>query len=217
MTDLKFQPTKREKRSRKEKDFRSEATVKLEMSQAPGLNYRKRGSASYIVREVLLVRERYRERERDRRKWRHHCRAKIGDEFTLSLAKESHNWRWAYTFPCQKFAQLAMSLHFPLPKIRIFRFSLPTSILFLHGEVTMVALKFAMSSHFPLPKNFRPQALFPLFQMAPAARRVIENPRQNDQILPSPILFFPSKNWIKLIPKTIGNRKRDCAWGGSGW
>ena len=21
----------------------------------------------------------------------------------------------------------------------------------------------------------------------------------------------------KLIPKTIGNRKRDCAWGGSGW
>ena len=25
--------------------------------------------------------------------------------------------------------------------------------------------------------------------------------------------FFSSKNWIKLIPKTIGNRKRDCAWG----
>ena len=25
--------------------------------------------------------------------------------------------------------------------------------------------------------------------------------------------FFPSKKWIKLIPKTIGNRKRDCAWG----
>ena len=22
---------------------------------------------------------------------------------------------------------------------------------------------------------------------------------------------------IQLIPKTIGNRKRDCAWGGSGW
>ena len=22
-----------------------------------------------------------------------------------------------------------------------------------------------------------------------------------------------SKKWIKLIPKTIGNRKRDCAWG----
>ena len=25
--------------------------------------------------------------------------------------------------------------------------------------------------------------------------------------------FFSSKKWIKLIPKTIGNRKRDCAWG----
>ena len=34
------------------------------------LYYRKRGSASYIVREVLSVREseRYRERDRDRRK-----------------------------------------------------------------------------------------------------------------------------------------------------
>ena len=83
--------------------------------------YRKRGSASFMVREVLLVRERERdterekerERERDRRKWRHHCRAKIGDEFTLSLAKNSHNWRWAYTFPCQKFALFVF--HFTLP------------------------------------------------------------------------------------------------------
>ena len=41
------------------------------------LYYRKRGSASYIVREVLSVRERERERDtdRERRKWRHHCRA----------------------------------------------------------------------------------------------------------------------------------------------
>ena len=51
--------------------------------------FRKRGSASYIVREVLSVREREREiqTDRERRKWRHLCRAKIGDEFTLSLAK----------------------------------------------------------------------------------------------------------------------------------
>ena len=68
-----------------------------------------------------------------------------------------------------------MSLHFPLPKIRTLRFSLHTSRLSLHGEVSIVALKFAMSSHFPLPKNFSP-SLFPLFQMARAARRVIENP-----------------------------------------
>ena len=26
-------------------------------------------------------------------------------------------------------------------------------------------------------------------------------------------LFFPLIQWIKLIPKTIENRKRDCAWG----
>ena len=25
--------------------------------------------------------------------------------------------------------------------------------------------------------------------------------------------FFPLKTWIKLLPKTIGNRKWDCAWG----
>ena len=49
-----------------------------------------------------------------------------------------------------------MSLHFPLPKIRTFSFSLHTSRLSLHGEVTIVALKFATSSHFPLPKFFSP-------------------------------------------------------------
>ena len=142
------------------------------------------------VRYIRWERERERERERyrERRKWRHHCRAKIGHEFTCSL--------------CQKFAQLAMSLHFPLPKTRTFRFSLHTSRLSLHWEVTIVALKFAVGSHFPLPKIFSP-SLFPLFQMAPAARRVIENRRQTIKSCPV-LLFFPSKKWIKLIPKTIG-------------
>ena len=45
-------------------------------------------------REKEIERERYRERERERererRKWRHHCRAKIGDELTRSLAKNLH-------------------------------------------------------------------------------------------------------------------------------
>ena len=93
-------------------------------------HYRKRGSASYIVREALSVRERERERERERdtdrqrerererererRKWRHHCRAKIGDEFTLSLAKNSHNWWWAYTFPCQRFALFVSPFTLPV-------------------------------------------------------------------------------------------------------
>ena len=84
---------------------------------------------------------------------------------------------------------MSLELHFPLPKIRTFRFSLHTSRLSLHGEVTILALKFAMSSHFPLPKILSP-SLFPLFQMARAARRVIENPRQ--MIKSCPVLFCSS-------------------------
>ena len=70
-------------------------TISFSISNSFWYYYRKRGSASYIVREVLSVRERerYRDTERERRKRRHQCRAKIGDEFTLSLAKNSHNWR----------------------------------------------------------------------------------------------------------------------------
>ena len=74
------------------------------------------GSAEALP--ILCVRhfrwERERERYRDRRKWRHHCRAKIGDEFTLSLAKNSHNWRWAYTFPWQKFAHFVSPFTLPI-------------------------------------------------------------------------------------------------------
>ena len=81
------------------------------------------GTEQCCVRCARWERERYRERgrereiqrkrERERRKWRHHCRAKIGNEFTLCLAKN--------------ISQLAMSLHLPLPKIRTFRFSIHTS------------------------------------------------------------------------------------------
>ena len=135
-------------------------------------------------------RERYRERERDRRKWRHHCRAKFGDEFTLSHAKNSHNC-------CEFTLSLAKKSHFSF---------LPSHFLSHNCGAEI------RSSHFPLPK------IRPLCSdwMARAARRVIENPRQTIKFCPV-LLFFPSKKWIKLIPKTIGNRKRDCAWGGSGW
>ena len=303
----------------REREREREIQRKMEVTSPLSRYFRERGSASYIVREVLSVRERERERERyrERRKWRHHCRAKIGDEFTLSLAKNSHNWRWACTFPCQNFAlfvspftersplwrwnsqwvhtfhcqnffhplcspsfkwheprdewsktQLqdrwsnpaqsynrkrgsasyivrevrsvrerereryrerkrdrrkwrhhcrakigdeftlshAVSAHFPLPKNLTFRFSLHTSCL------TIVALKFTLS----VAKKF---ALFhSLFRISlewREPRRVIENPKQMIKLCPV-LLFFPSKKWIKLIPKTIGNRKRDCAWGGSG-
>ena len=54
------------------------------------------------------------QRDRERRKWRHHFRAKIGDEFTLSLTKNSHNWQWAYTFPCQKYALFVSPFTLPV-------------------------------------------------------------------------------------------------------
>ena len=59
--------------------------------------YRKRGSASYIVREVLSVREREREIQRERERERDGSDVTIVAlklaMNTLSLAKNSHNWR----------------------------------------------------------------------------------------------------------------------------
>ena len=145
-------------------------------------------------------RERERERYRERRKWRHHCRAKIGEEFTLSLAKNSHKWRRVYTFPCQKFA------------LFVSPFTLPVSP-FLNGHHCGAEIRNEFT--LPLPKNL---SLLVRNLSNGASRETSDwKLKTNDQILPSPTLFFPSKNWIKLIPKTIGNRKRDCAWGGSWW
>ena len=45
------------------------------------------GSASALP---IIQRERELERERERRKWRHHCRAKIGDEFCTSPHQKVH-------------------------------------------------------------------------------------------------------------------------------
>ena len=136
-------------------------------------HYRKRGSASYIVREVLSVRERERERERDTER--------DGSDVTNVALK------------------LAMNLHFPLPKIRTI------------GDE--LALSLAKNSHFSfLPSHF---------PSLPSRRghhcgAEIRNEFTFSIAKKFPILFFPSKKWIKLIPKTIGNRKRDCAWGGLG-
>ena len=129
-----------------------------------------------------------RSRERDRRKWRHHCRAKIGDEFTLSLAKNSH-----FSF---------LPSHFP---------SLPSR----RGHHGGAEIRNEFT--FPLPKIFSPSGFVPSLSNGTSRATSDRKPKTNDQILPSPILFFPSKKWIKLILKTIGNRKRDCKWGGSGW
>ena len=73
------------------------------------LYYRKRGSASFIVREVRSVREREREIQRERERERE----RDGSDVTIVALK------------------FAMSSHFPLPKNRTFRFSLHTSRLSL--------------------------------------------------------------------------------------
>ena len=153
-------------------------------------SYRKRGSASYIVREVLSVvreRERDTERERDRRKWRHHCRAKIGDEFTLSLAKNSHNWRWAYTFPCQKFA------------LFVSPFTLPVSPFTERSPWWRWNSQWVHTFH--CQKFFRPQALFPPLSNGTSRATSDRKPKTKDQILPSPILFFPSKKLNQINTK----------------
>ena len=77
--------------------------ISLSLSLSPNVphaQYRKRFRASYNT-----------ERERERRKWRHHCRAKIGDEFC--------------TPPCQKCAPQYWRrvLRFSLPKILHLSFS----------------------------------------------------------------------------------------------
>ena len=169
------------------------------------------GSAEALP--ILCVRYFWWEREREIQRERE--REKDGSDVTIVALK------------------LAMNLHFPLPKIRTIGVELTLSlaktshfsILPSHfpsfpsrrGHHGMVALKFAMSSHFPLPKIFSPSGFVPPLSNGTSRATSDRKPKTNDQLLPSPILFFPSKNWIKLIPKTIGNRKRDCAWGGSGW
>ena len=68
----------------------------------------------------------------------------------------------------------------------------------------------ALSSYFPLPKTLHSSKQYASFAtkfcFCQMAWQGIESLKQTME--PS-----SSKQWIKLIPKTIGNRKRDCAWG----
>ena len=131
------------------------------------------------MREVQSVRERESETEVVRRKWRHHCRAKIGDKFALSLAKNSH-----LSFPPSHFPSLPSRRGH---QKRTWRHHCRAKI----GD--KFALSFAKNSHLSFPPSHFPSL---------SSRRGH--------------LYETSKNSIKLIPKTIGNRKRDCAWGCAG-
>ena len=153
-----------------------------------GAYYRKRGSASYIVREVLSVRERERdtdrqrererERERERRKWRHHCRAKIGDEFTLSLAKNSH-----FSF---------LPSHFPsLPSRRG------------HHGGAEIRNEFTLS----IAKNFSPSGFVPPLSNGTSRTTSDRKPKTKDQILPSPI-FLPIEKMNQINTKNYWKQKK---------
>ena len=94
-------------------------TMEISAIWTANLNdYRKRRSASYIVREVRSVREREREREREIQ------RERDGSDVTtvaLKLAMSLHfplpnirTWLWVYTFPCQKFALFVSPFTLPI-------------------------------------------------------------------------------------------------------
>ena len=71
----------------------------------------------------------------------------------------------------------------------------------------------ALSSHFPLPKTCSLRnSSHSSFCFCQMEWHGIEAPKQTIEFPAAPS-FFSLKKWIKLIPKTIGNRKRDCAWG----
>ena len=189
----------------------------VRLSLSLSLYYRKRGSAEALpiigsAEALPILCVRYFRWERDRYTDRDLEIERDGSDVTIFALK------------------LAMNLHFPLPKIRT-----------IGNEFT---LSLAKNSHFSFLPSHSPSlpllrghhcgaeirkefilsiakfffALFvPPLSNGRSRATSDRKPKTNDQILASPILFFPSKKWIKLIPKTIGNRKRDCAWGGSGW
>ena len=100
------------------------------------------------------------------------------------------DWRWVHTFRCQKFA----------PFVSHFSNVHHCCTQEICNELT---LSVAKKSH----------SLFRLSQMA---RWVIEDRLIS---LPRPRLLFPSKknDLCSIYQKTIGNRKRDFAWGCSRW
>ena len=139
------------------------------------------------MRERERERERDTERERERDTERESEREIDGSDVTIVTLK------------------LAMNLHFPLPKIR--------------DELTLSLAKNShlsfLPSHFPslpsrrghhggaeiryeftlsIAKKFSPSGFVPPLSNGTSRATSDRKPKTNDQVLPSPILFFPSKN-----------------------
>ena len=84
--------------------------------------------------------------------------------------------------------------YFPLPKICTFRFSLHTSRLSFLKWSSL----WCWNSQWVHTSRCQ--------KISPSPKQTIEFPS-------APSFFSWKKKWIKLIPKTIGNRKRDCVRG----
>ena len=108
-------------------------------------------------------------------------------------------------------------MHFSLPKMC----TLVLATSFAHFLAKKFAPQFlpswlALNSYFPLPKTLHFSKRFAFFALS---NGVIDrgskqqSKRSNFRLHRSSFSLKKSKKWIKLIPKTIGNRKRDCAWG----
>ena len=105
-------------------------------------------------------------------------------------------------------------MHFSLPKMCTL--VLATSFaLFLAKKFAPQFLPswLALNSHFPLPKTLHFSKRFAFFALS---NGVIDrgskqqSKRSNFRLHRSSFSPKKSKKWIKLIPKTIGNRKRLC-------
>ena len=129
------------------------------------------------VRYARWERERDTERERERERKREIDGSDV-IIVALKLAMSLH-------FPMPKIRTIAVSSHFPLPKNRTFRFSLHTSCL------SIVALKFAV--HTFRCQKIRPLCSDSLLNGASSAASD-RKPKTNDQILPSPIVLSYRKN-----------------------
>ena len=111
-------------------------------------------------------------------------------------------------------------MHFSLPKMctfkywrRVLRFSLPKN---LHLSFSPLEWRWVHTFRCQKRCTFRNGSHSSHCQMAWLTGD--RSSKANDRISGCTVLLFEfspkkSKKWIKLIPKTIGNRKRDCAWG----
>ena len=114
--------------------------------------------------------------------------------------RERERWKWCHH--CQ--AKIVDEFQFPLPKIRTWRwvytFPCQKCALFV-SPFTLPILPFLNGHHY-CAESRNEFSLSVAKKISPSLFRLSQVAR----------LFFPSKKWTKLIIKTIGNRKRDCAW-----